>query len=327
MTEITNKDTKGESDTRDLNISDIISTIDGIPLPPIIKKSLWNSIGRLITGLVDIPVASLEAKVQQIRSEANALSLITKTASEVAAKEFWQDRFLIDRSVNHFASRLLREQINREKTVRLAIEDLKQNPPSEDSKKEVDPDWLEMFSRIAESKTNEDVQLFLSKILSGEIRNPGTFSPKTIQTLSLLDQKTAKIFQSFCNISFELTPIGDLLTCVIAEPFGSPGDNALSSVDLSYGQLSQLQDAGLIQHDLTAWRQIPPAIFSLPMKIGDREFTFKLKADTPTDVPRVSVINFTNVGIELRKVIHISSNEIYNDKFAQWATTKFKLEL
>ena len=133
---------------------------------------------------MDVPVAYLEAKVQQIKTEANALTLVTKNASEAAAKEFGQDQFLIDRTVNHFGSKLLREQINREQTVQLALDDLKANPPKEDAKTEIDPDWLEMFSRIAETKSNEDVQLFLSKILSGEIRNPGTFSPKTTQQLS-----------------------------------------------------------------------------------------------------------------------------------------------
>lgn len=42
--------------------SDILSYIDHIPLPPEIKKSLWKSVGRLITGLVDVPVAYLDAK-------------------------------------------------------------------------------------------------------------------------------------------------------------------------------------------------------------------------------------------------------------------------
>lgn len=306
--------------------SDILSHVDQIPLPPEIKKSLWKSVGRLITGLVDVPVAYLEAKVQQIKTEANALTLVTKNASEAAAKEFGQDQFLIDRTVNHFGSKLLREQINREKTVQLAFDDLKANPPKEDAKAEIDPDWLEMFSRIAETKSNEDVQLFLSKILSGEIRNPGTFSPKTIQTLSLLDQNTAKIFQAFCNVSFSVPQLGDALTCVMAEPFGSPGNNGLSPVGLNYSQLTQLQDAGLIQHDLTAWKQIPPQVLQIPFTIGDKTYSYKLTEETPKDLVKVSVINFTKVGLELRKVIHSSNNPTYNEKFEPWIASKYKLE-
>lgn len=327
MNEVTTTDGQIENELPSVTTGDILSTLDGIPLPPGIKKSLWKSVGRLITGLVDVPVAYLEAKVQQIKTEANALSLVTKVASESAAKEFGQDKFLIDRTVNHFGSRLLREQINREKTVQLAIDDLKQNPPTEDAQKEVDPDWLEMFSRIAETKSNEDVQLFLSKILSGEIRNPGSFSPRTIQSLSTLDQSTATTYQSICNIAFEVTPIGDAMTCVIVEPFGSPGNNGLSPVGLPYSTLTHLQDAGLIQHDLTAWRQFPAQIFALPIKVGDTAMQFKLTENTPKDILKANIINFTTVGLELRKVLHVSSSKVYNDKFIEWIKNKFKLEL
>jgi len=320
MTEITQN-----SDPSLPTTSEILSYIDQIPLPHEIKKSLWKSVGRLITGLVDVPVAYLEAKVQQIRTEANALSLVTNRASEAAAKEFGQDQFLIDRTVNHFGSKLLREQINREKTVQLALQDLKVNPPKEDAKTEIDSDWLEMFSRIAETKSNEDVQLFLSKILSGEIRNPGTFSPKTIQTLSLLDQSTGMIFQSFCNVSFNIPQFEDALTCVISEPFGAPGSNGLSPVGLSYTQLTQLQDAGLIQHDLTAWRQFPTQLFQVPFTLGNKIFFYKLSADTPKDAIKVTIINFTKVGLELRKVIQSSYNPLYNEKFETWILNKFKL--
>ena len=320
MTELAENE-KNES----LSTSDFLSFVDGIPLPPAIKKSLWKSVGRLITGLVDVPVAYLEAKVQQIRTEANALTLVTKKASDAAANEFVQDQFLIERSVNHFGSRLLREQINREKTVQLAIEDLKTNPPIGETESEIDEDWLEMFSRIAETKSNEDVQLFLSRILSGEIRKPGTFCPKTIQTLSLLDQNTAKIFQMFCDVSFEISQFGDGFTCLICDPFGSAGNNDLSSIGLNYTNLTQLQDAGLIQTSLTGWLAIPPQVLLQPTRIGNINYRFRLTEDTPKEPVKVNIISFTKAGLELRKVIHSSNNPVYNAKFEEWIVNKFKV--
>jgi hypothetical protein len=305
-------------------VKDVLSGVDGIPLPPVIKRNLWKSIGSLITGLFDVPVALLEAKSQQIRGEANALSLVTKTASEAAAIEFGQDKNLIDRSVNHFGSKLLRQQINREDTVKKAIEDLRENPPNEDSREEIDEDWLEVFSRIAETKSNQDVQLFLSKILSGEVREPGTFSTKTIQTLSLLDQKTAQVFQAFCNVSFSVPAVQDMLTCVIHESFGEPGLNGLGPLGLSYANLTILQDAGLMQYSLTSWRDIPSEYIYLPFTVGNTVYQFQVTEESPETV-RTKVLNFTQVGIELRKVIHIDNNVAYNEKFVEWIIDKFKL--
>lgn len=316
------------TDLSNIETEDILSMIDGIPLPPSIKKSLWKSMGRLITGLVDVPVAYLEAKVQKIKSEADGLSLVTTSAAKSAAKEFGADRTLVNRSVNYFGSKLLREQINRESILEQAANELKNDPPKEDSKEEIDEDWLEMFARIAETKSNKDVQLFLAKILAGEIRKPGSFSAKTIQILSTLDQDSAKKFMSFCNVSFSLAIPGgfDALTCVISEPFGSAGGNGLQNLGLSYDVLTELQDAELVKHDLNSYRTLPPQIFMAPHFIGNQLITFRPTTETKQDAVRIQVLNFTKVGLELRRVLHLSSNFEYIDKYRTWIKNKFKLE-
>ncbi|SMG49162.1 Protein of unknown function [Marivirga sericea] len=314
------------SELSSVEAEDILSYIDGIPLPPAIKKSLWKSLGRLITGLVDVPVAYLEAKVQKIKSEADGLSLVTSEAAKSASKEFGVDRELVNRSVNFFGAKLLREQINRESIMEQATEDLKNDPPKEDSKEEIDEDWLEMFSRIAETKSSKDVQLFLSKILAGEIRKPGSFGAKTIQTLSTLDQRTAQQFMKFCNVSFELPQLGNSMTCVISEPFGNPASNGLQTLGLSYDVLTQLQDAGLVKHDFTSYRTLPPLMFSMPHVIGTTKLSFKPTALTPRETVRIKVLNFTSVGLELSQVLHKSSNPVYVEKYSTWIKDKFKLE-
>jgi len=95
---------------------------------------------------------------------------------------------------------------------------------------------------------------------------------------------------------------------------------------LNYGQLSQLQNAGLIQHDLTAWRQIPPPIFGVPFLVGNKQYKFSLTIETPKDLVQVTAINFTQLGLELRKVLHLSNNPMYNEKFEEWVIQKFKLQ-
>lgn len=207
-----------------------------------------------------------------------------------------------------------------------ATEELKSDPPKEDSKEEIDEDWLEMFSRIAETKSNKDVQLFLAKILAGEIRKPGSFSAKTIQTLSTLDQKTAQHFMKFCNVSFEIPQVGDSLTCVISEPFGSAGTNGLQSLGLSYDVLTQLQDAGLVKHDFNSRRTLPGVIFTTPHVIGTTLLRFKQTPETPKKATQINVLNFTSVGLELRKVLHKSSSTEYIEKYSVWLKNKFKLE-
>lgn len=305
---------------------DILSAIDGIPLPPAIKKNLWKSLERLITGVVDIPVAYLESKSERIKGETTALNVFRTKVAEKASDEFMQDENLMNRAIDYYGSKLLKEQINRESIANKATDELKLNPPANDTEKEIDEDWIDMFSRISETKSNEEVQLILSKILAGEIKRPGSFGPKTLQTLTLLDQETAEIFRDFCSISYELPQLGDKMVKVISEPFGSPGSNALKDFNLNYVNLSQLQDAGLIQYDLTAWSDIHPALFATPFKIGNKIFQLSPIGGIDSKPIRTKVINFTRVGLELRRVLEMKSNNSYNETLIEWIRTRFKLK-
>lgn len=309
-----------------IEAEDILSIVDGIPLPLGIKKNLWKSLGRLVTGLVDIPVAYLESKSESIKGETVALNLFRNRVAEKASTEFTNDNTLMNRAVNYYGSKLLKEQINRERVIDKTTEELKSNPPKEDTDKEIDEDWLDLFSRISESKSNEEVQLILSKILTGEIKKPGSFGPKSLLTLTLLDQETALLFRKFCSISYECPQVGDYLTLVICEPFGSPGDNGLKRFGLSYSELTQLQDAGLIQNSLTSWHTMKAQLFQLPFKIGAEDYQLSYTTETLYEAKKISTLNFTKVGLELRKVSEMKTDATYNQQLISWIKTTYKLK-
>ncbi|MEZ4720592.1 MAG: DUF2806 domain-containing protein [Flavobacteriales bacterium] len=312
-----------------LSIEDVISQFDGIPLPPAIKKNLWKSCARLITSAVDIPVAFLEAKADQIRKVSNAKGLIISEAAKAAAKEFASDAKLIERSVDYFGARLVREQKNRESIMNKTVFDLETNSNSSSHSametSEIDDDWLEAFSRIAETKSNDDIQTFLAKILAGEIRKPGTFNPQTIQTLSVLDQATAKSFKCFCDISFELPNVEDYFTCVITQFTGNPNLNSLKEFGLSYAVLTNLQDVGLIKHDLVSYNEFPYQVFIAPHFVGDQKFSFQLQNDSKTEKVKIQIIRLTNAGLELRRVIPRSFNATFNEKYTEWVKKMFHI--
>ena len=204
---------------------------------------------------------------------------------------------------------------------------MKNDPPTQDSESEIDEDWLSMFSRIAEQKSNKDVQLFLAKILAGEIRKPGSYSRQTIQILSTLSQNVAQLFQNFCDISYSQNQLG--VAGLLTEPFGQAGSNALSPVGLSYSNLTTLQDAGLIQHDLNAWREFMPVHLTLPFDVGGRGYQV-IQADLSKEsimrnMKQFTMLNFTESGLQLRSVLHLGTNPIYEAKMLEWFKTQFSL--
>jgi hypothetical protein len=69
------------------------------------------------------------------------------------------------------------KQSNREKIARLALEDFTAQTDTQaaDAATEIDDDWLNVFVRLAEDKTSEELQQLFGRILAGEIRKPGSF--------------------------------------------------------------------------------------------------------------------------------------------------------
>ena len=173
-------------------------------------------------------------------------------------------------------------------------------------------------------------------MLAGEIKNPGTFDPATIELLAKLTPDLARTFQKFCNISMVISKINGSQTYldydqpfIFAEPYGKPGENALSELGFSYNTLTKLQDIGLIQSDLDAWKEICGLIFALPVEIGGHEFKFVERnklTEEDSRVSRLKIINFTTSGIQLRKIIEKTPNQQYVTKLRSWLNSTYKWE-
>lgn len=316
-------------------LDDAISGIDGLALPPVVKRSFWKALSTLITGIVDVPAAWLESKSQAIRDDTTGKSLITTEAAKAAAKRFSSDEQLIQRSVDHFGARILKEQKNREAIAQATLKELVSAPSSEDTNQEIDEDWLDMFSRIAEKRSNQDMQLYLAKLLAGEIRKPGSFDPSTVEVLARLTPAMARTFQDFCNISmliassFDGTEVylADDAPFVLAEPYGSPGQNALSELGFNYRVITRLQDGGLVQSDLSAYKDIATVLLVLPVEVGGTVMNFtvpkQFSQESLQDIKRVKVINFTTAGTQLRQIVDKTPNEKYVEKFRSWVSSAY----
>lgn len=219
--------------------------------------------------------------------------------------------------------RFLAEQKTKQENLRKIVEKAEltiiENP------KQVEQDWFLKWMEVSQTTSRENVQDILAKILKGEVENSETFSIRTLEILKNLNKKELVLFQKFCDISFHIPVVGNSLTCVISEPFGNPGSNGMLSLGLSYPSLTILQDAGLIQSDLNAWREYYPQILRLPFTLGSSPFTFKNTDETKEEKTRVKIINFTTSGLELRSVLNIQNNKEYENKFIEWVKNTFKM--
>jgi hypothetical protein len=274
-------------------------------LPPLVQKSIVKSVGVVAGDLWSVPAAKLRSTATRIDAEGEARATFIKAVSDAAIQRLPAHPELIERALHNFAASAVSQQSNKEAITRIAIENLKDNPPTADSAEEIDPDWLNTFTNIAGTISNVEMQQLFGRILSGEIKEPGSFSPLTIQTLPALTRHDAELFRRMCQMSYLFAG----RAAVIAEPFGNAASNALIKFGLGLDQLNVLNEAGLIISDYNSYGSlslphVPSAANSSFDFAGLTVVIEKERDDAETNMlSGVHGVTFTRVGRELRRVV------------------------
>src|SRR5690606_25427708 len=64
----------------------------------------------------------------------------------------------------------------------------------------LDEDWKTRFFNIAEDISNEEMQSLWGKILAGEIKQPKSYSLRTLELLKNLSKEEAEVFTKFAQL-------------------------------------------------------------------------------------------------------------------------------
>jgi uncharacterized repeat protein (TIGR03899 family) len=201
-------------------------------------------------------------------------------------EERTQDRLLFQET---------KKQLNIESVTSFAAEELRNEQPVTDES--LDEDWITRFFKIAEEVSNGEMQALLGKILAGEIKQPKTYSLRTLELVRNLSKNEAETFSKVGNFALLCENIHFL--------FKTNDDKLLSrTYDIMYGDIALLIEIGLIQPGDFVNSQIlqQPNESEEIFISGNIVIVAKIKANTQTISMPVYV--FTNAGNELLKLIN-----------------------
>jgi Protein of unknown function (DUF2806) len=165
-------------------------------LPKLLAGEAGKAISRLIGAAIDIPAAKLDAIAQTIRDRKEAKSALSSALGKAASESAVLDKDLVNRTVDRLLSDEVRKQLNREGVAKKTLEKLQEISPPENSSP-VEEDWLDYFSSYTEKANSEKMRDLWSRVLSGEIRRPGSYSLETLRFMSELDQYTASVVEKY----------------------------------------------------------------------------------------------------------------------------------
>ncbi len=226
-------------------IGDVAEALKNVPEP--VRRNLFNAVGALITGIVEVPASYLEMKANAFKVQKQGHEKIMMAAAQNAAGVAGQSPELEERALSYFAHDLVKGQANREGVAREAFQAAKALPPlnnvaeTDEATPEIDEDWLDQFRKLASSKSSADIQAILGRILAGEAQKPGSFAPMTLDVIFKLDKVTAQGFEKFASYAITLPDrSGIIVNSIIGE------DMVRLDYLLNYMAMRHLQAHGLL---------------------------------------------------------------------------------
>jgi hypothetical protein len=307
-------------------VKDLVS--DGASsLPPSIRRNALKAFDQLCTALMDWPVAYLEGKAAERRAATQArIRLITASADQIA------DRMNVDPqyariAADKYSQRVIQEQLNLDKICEVAAQEISSSvekaeitgKEEDEQAPQISDDWIDSFRREACGKTSEEMQILFGKILAGEIKQPESFSTRTVRIMGQLDNKTANLFRLLCSLCMTLGNQDVILDARVPSLGGNAAQNALQNYGLSFANLNILEEYGLIIPDFNSYMSYMSAIarnntIGLAVKYGNTYWGFVPinTNDWPIEKDlRIHGVRLSNSGKELLKIVEIEHHEQY----------------
>lgn len=276
----------------------------GIPVPPQLIRRFRVGVGRLIDGGFDVAVGWVERKIAKQDFDAEQRLETVRVLADVGRSQLVaRDPDVAEAVARSFLNEHKLKLDNRTCVVQAAFNELTNEPPPEEcADTDLDVDWLNHFSEIAGQKSSPEMQALLGKILAGEIRQPGTFSPMTINVLANLTPKVAKKFEDLCSISVHVSG----RNYILADVFPAFSTSGIREIDFSYPDFLLLRQYQLLAIEQGTSLQVPvgDAIFFTLGQFGYQAQALVLDSHThegPTRSLKASL--FSAIGDELRPLL------------------------
>ena len=202
-----------------------------------------------------------------------------------------------------------------------------------EGKAEIDGDWIESFRREAADRGQGEMRDTFARILSVEIRQPGTFSIRALRIVGALSQSTAHLFSKAASLRVGMEIVVSdggsgsrlhVLDARVPSLGGSLGNNHLKSEGLDYRRLIELTENGLLHGDYDSWHTYNPAMPNPKIGVagGIVPFVHQDKKWALMPLPnfkgssqlKLHGAKFTTVGEELLNIVDIDQNPAFLNK-------------
>lgn len=206
---------------------------------------------------------------------------------------------LIDRASQRFLHQEIAKQENIDSVISYGITEIEKETTV--SEKKVETDWILRFMNSVEDISDVNMQELWGKILAGEVKQPSTYSFRTLNILKNISNEEAKTFE-------KITPF---VIAITINFFIDSRQSILDKYNIDFRDLLLLEECGLIKTaDLTLSYNLEKD--GKPIIIYNSE-VIGVISNIQDKVEEVSLNTYqlTEVGIQLFKTLQPKGNKEY----------------
>lgn len=212
---------------------------------------------------------------------------------------------LYERTCSRLLHQEMKKQENIENIISSAKDILEKEREDLISTKDVNEDWLMRFFNSVQDISDEKMQLLWGKILAGEIKQPNSFSLRSLDAMTKMSKDEAQLFEKLSSYVINFRGTYAILN----------DDNLNERYSIPYGQILALDECGIIDSS---------AMMSLSLGI-DSKTTLEVIYDSQLLIAtakderkiRIQIFKLTRIGMEIFKIVGCHYNNEYFGEVAK----------
>lgn len=214
-----------------------------------------------------------------------------------------QMQLLLERTSNRLKAQEILKQVNIESVLektQTVLEENKINGDDTASEEPINNDFLTQFINGAGEISDQDMQQMWAKLLAGEIKQPRTFSLRTIQKMKVISSNEAILFE-------KISPF------IIDNDYIPNDAKFLQKYNVNYSDLMILQDCGILSLVKTSkyYNSDQAAIYNNKISVFNKMFSCN---DENISI-EAKVFPLSQFGKELNRLIKVHYDDNYFYEF------------
>ncbi|MBW5399576.1 DUF2806 domain-containing protein [Brachyspira pilosicoli] len=288
------------------------------PLKKLVE-TISNAIGKLYEPTHIKRIAKAESFKRDLElkdklKEINEISNVVEK-KEIVNINYYTDNVSLDNKpiLERTYNRLLYQEIERtnniDNIVIKVIEKLKDEEKVSDDP--VNKDWSKRFFNIAENISDDYMQELWSRVLAGEIKQPNSFSLRTLETLKNISKEEAELFVKISKFLFYSV---DKEYCLFNNM------TLFGKYDVKFLDILKLMDAGLF----ISIERLSISISENMIAISNNNYAFQIKSinsihafdiNNPINNSQIPIYKVSEAGKEILKLVDekCSNNDFFID--------------